>query len=290
MKRTLVSAALPGALALVFTLAAADARAEPAPRAADVERAEAYAADAYDAYQRKDYASAVALYRKAYEAAPTADILFNIARIYDIGLGDRSLAMLFYQDYVVDPEAEDDRIEVAFERIGQLQAAERAANEQHSAPPPSPPSAAPAPVTAPVRARPSADVELIEPSAPWTSLRVGGIVAGTVGLVSIGIGAGFGVAALSDASTAREYCDGDVCSSQRGVDAVHSATKSADIATVSFALGGALVAVGGLLLWLDDGPSSPADSAQDTRADTAQLAWSPIASQSELGLALSGSW
>jgi hypothetical protein len=127
-----------------------------------------------------------------------------------------------------------------------------------------------------------ADAEPADASAPWTSQRVGGIVAGTVGLVSIGIGAGFGVAALSDASTAREYCDGDVCSSQRGVDAVHSANKNADIATVSFALGGALVATGALLLWLDDSP--PAHS------DTATLDWTPIASDSELGLAVSGRW
>jgi hypothetical protein len=285
MKRTLVSTALGGALSLALGLAAADARAQPPAgpaKATLVEQAEAYAADAFEAYQRKDYTTAVALYRQAYEAAPTADILFNIARIYDIGLGDRSLAMLFYQDYVVDPEAEDDRIEVAFERIGQLQAAERAAHEPQQAPPPAA-AASPAPAPAAVRARKSPELDVIEPAAPWTSLRVGGIVAGTVGLVAIGIGAGFGVAALSDASTAREYCDGDVCSSQRGVDAVHSATKSADIATVSFALGGALVAAGGLLLWLDDGPP-PA------RADSAKLEWAPIASESELGLALSGKW
>lgn len=284
MKRAFVRCALPGALFLAFGLGAAgDARAQPAAaaQATEVERAEAYAADAYEAYQRKDYPTAVALYRKAYEAAPTADILFNIARIYDIGLGDRSLAMLFYQDYVVDPEAEDDRIEIAFERIGQLQAAERAAHEPEPAPAPAP-SAAFSPPAATAPARPSPELDLIEPSTAWTSLRVGGIVAGTVGLVSIGIGAGFGVAALSDASTAREYCDGDVCSSQRGVDAVHSATKNADIATVGFVLGGALVAAGGLLLWLDDGPRAHADSAT--------LDWSPIASDSELGLALSGKW
>jgi len=285
MKPTLVSAALHGALFLALGLGAADARAQVTTGPAQaplVEQAEAYAADAYEAYQRKDYTTAVALYRKAYEAAPTADILFNIARIYDIGLGDRSLAMLFYQDYVVDPEAEDDRIEVAFERIGQLQAAERAAHEPQ-APLPAPAAAPSLPAPTAARARTSPEVDLIEPTAPWTSLRVGGIVAGTVGLVSIGIGAGFGVAALSDASTAREYCDGDVCSSQRGVDAVHSATKSADIATVSFVLGGALVAAGGLLLWLDDGPPA-------SHADSAKLEWSPIASESELGLAVSGKW
>lgn len=285
MKRTFVHAALLGTISLATGLAATDASAQPAAgsaQATQVEQAEAYAADAFEAYQRKDYTTAVALYRQAYEAAPTADILFNIARIYDIGLGDRSLAMLFYQDYVVDPEAEDDRIEVAFERIGQLQAAERAAHEPQAAAPPSAPAPALAGPT-PVRARRGPEVDVIEPSAPWTSLRVGGIVAGTVGLVSIGIGAGFGVAALSDASTAREYCDGDVCSSQRGVDAVHSAAKNADIATVSFALGGALVAAGGLLLWLDDGPPA-------SHADSAKVSWSPIASESELGVALSGKW
>ena len=129
MKHVLATTARLGWLALALATVSADALAEPHAPASAVDKAEAYAANAYDAYQRKDYTTAVTLYRQAYETAPTADILFNIARIYDIGLGDRAMAMLFYQDYVVDPEAEDARIEVAFERIGQLQAAERSARE-----------------------------------------------------------------------------------------------------------------------------------------------------------------
>ena len=111
---------------------------------------------------------------------------------------------------------------------------------------------------------------------------MGAIVAGTVGLVGIGLGAGFGVAALSDASTARDECDGNVCSSQRGVDAVHAASKSADIATVGFALGGTLLATSIALLWIDHG-QKPKDSEPS-------IAWNPIATDSQLGLSVSRSW
>ena len=127
-----------------------------------------------------------------------------------------------------------------------------------------------------------ASTPALENDNAWTPLQVGAIVAGTVGLVGIGLGAGFGVAALSDASTARDECDGNVCSSQRGVDAVHAASKSADIATVGFALGGTLLATSIALLWLDHG--------QRPRDSEATLAWSPIATDSQLGLSVSRSW
>ncbi len=241
----------------------------------DVERAEGFAAEAFEAYSQRDYALAVELYRKAYDAAPTADILFNIARIYDVGLRERALAITYYRSYVVDPDADVYRLDVAFERLTQLEASDRARDPELT------PSAASSHTTP--GSRPSSKVT--SDSAPevesWSSWRVGAIVAGTVGLVGVGLGAGFGAAALSDASTAREYCDGNVCSSQRGVDATHSASKNADIATVSFALGGTLLATGVALLWLED------RSKPDERP---RLRVHPVATGSELGLALAGRW
>jgi hypothetical protein len=104
-----------------------------------------------------------------------------------------------------------------------------------------------------------------------------------VGLVGIGLGAGFGVAALSDASTAREDCDGNICSSQRGVNAARAASESANIATVSFALGGTLLAAGVALLWLERDDTS-------VRETDARVEWAPRVSSSELGVACSGRW
>lgn len=271
--------------------AADDAPAPSSEAPGDIERAEALAAQAFAAYDRKEYSSAVVLYRQAYDASPTADILFNIARIYDIGLGERSTAATFYRQYVIDPDAEDDRIGIAFERLAVLEQPARPAasgsNESHTPPRPAsilqpraagPPSraAAPGPSRVPDGSSPS-------PEGTWTAWRVGAIVAGTVGLVGLGLGAGFGVAALSDAATAREYCDGDVCRSQRGLDAVNAASKNANIATASFALGGGLIAAGAVMLWLERDPA-PA------RPEVAGLSWSAHATDSELGLALSGRW
>jgi hypothetical protein len=269
-------------LALALTVVGTSARraeAEPLSlaEAGEIERAEALAAQAFAAYDRKEYAAAVLLYRQAYDASPSADILFNIARIYDIGLGERSTAVTFYRQYVIDPDAEDDRVDIAFERLAVLEPPARpAASSSIASHAPPPLAVSPAPPHAPAPASES-------PEEAWTAWRVGGIVAGTVGLVGIGLGAGFGVAALSDAATAREYCEGDVCRSQRGLDAVNAASKNANIATASFVLGGGLVAVGAAMLWLDREP-------EPARPEVAQVRWSAHATGSELGLAVSGQW
>lgn len=254
-----------------------------ATNADGIERAEAYAAAAYEAYSREDYAQAVALYLEAYAASPTAAILYNVARIYDTALHDATLAIRHYERYVSAPDADVYRAARARARLAQLRAARDAAL--------APERPAPAPVAtgsagstgstfpAPAPPHPAAAGEL--DARFWTPLRVGAVVAGSVGLVAIGLGAGFGVAALSDASTAREYCDGPLCSSQRGIDATHAASKNADIATAGFALGGALLAVGGGMLWAAHGSGS---------SEIAGPRLSPIASSSQLGLAYSGSW
>lgn len=241
-----------------------------------MERAEAYAAQAFDAYGQKDYSTAVALYRKAYATFPTADMLFNIARIYDVGLADRALAIRFYREYVVDPEAEVQRVQIAFERLARLEAP----GAVTVAPPAQAAAASAEPK--PASTDPTGAVAASQ-ARLWTPLRVGAIVAGTVGLVGIGVGAGFGVAALADAGTAREYCAGNRCDSQRGVDAAHSASKSANIATVGFALGGTLLAAGVALLWSESGSGSA------EHAD-ARVEWTSVATDSQLGLGLSGRW
>lgn len=293
MKRALFPGALGRSpsclLGLLLALAsmaagAGSARAElPASEqsAAAIERAEQLAAQAFAAYGRKEYGAAVLLYRQAYDAAPSADILFNIARIYDIGLEARTTAVTFYRQYVIDPDAEDDRLAIAFERLEVLeQAAASGSSARVSSAPPAA-VVAPLPRARPVVAQPE-PARAVAPDESWTAWRVGGIVAGTVGIVSLGIGAGFGVAALSDASTAREYCDGDVCSSQRGLDAVNAASKNASIATASFVIGGGLIAAGAALLWFEPEPAP--------RREIAGLSWSASVSDSELGLALSGEW
>src|SRR5690606_6622437 len=132
-----------------------------------------YAARAFDAYKRKDYQSAIALYQKALEAAPSADILYNIARIYDLGLRDRALAISFYSRYVNDPGAVPNRIEVATKRLAELRAAELAAV--------APPSVEPAAPTAVVAPQPPPSAAAPE-NGSSSALTTGAIIAGSVGL------------------------------------------------------------------------------------------------------------
>src|SRR5690606_995281 len=98
-----------------------------ATNADGIERAEAYAAAAYEAYSREDYAQAVALYLEAYAASPTAAILYNVARIYDTALHDATLAIRHYERYVSAPDADVYRAARARARLAQLRAARDAA-------------------------------------------------------------------------------------------------------------------------------------------------------------------
>lgn len=229
----LCPAALPSAASAAEEVAAADGD-EASARA--IVLAEQKAAQAFEAYQAKRFAESVALYLEAYAAASNADILYNVARIYDTKLGDRPLALNFYRRYITDPGAVADRIQVANERLQSLRDAELAVAEAAPAPAP---VASPAPESPPPRAarRPAT-------AGGWsTGEWAGAILAGT-GVVAIGIGTGFGVAAMDDTRTVRDLCDGNVCREQRGIDAAESATDLARVSTIAFASGGALLALG----------------------------------------------
>ena len=244
--------------------------AAPDAAAQRVAEAEALAERAYAAYVARDYAAAVALYSHAFERAPSADALFNIARIYDMGLRDRALAISFYRRYLSDPGASPDRIQRANVRLAELRLAEQA---ELTVPP--------APEAAP-RAQPNEPpAAAADESAGLSGWQIAAIVAGTTGAVATGLGAVYGVTVLSDAERANENCDGDRCQSQVGIDAARAASRHATVATWGVAAGASLMA-GGALLWLLD-PGADAPPRPDVRVD-------PIASASELGLALSGRW
>jgi hypothetical protein len=124
-----------------------------------------------------------------------------------------------------------------------------------------------------------------EPASGWSPLRAVGFFTGAVGLAGIGVGSGFGISVLDQSKTARQLCDGDRCTSQRGVDAAQRAATYATIATIGVAAGGALL-VTGVVLWLS-GASDAGESAEPVSAD---VRVAPLAGSSELGMALSGKW
>jgi hypothetical protein len=252
---------------------ASRASAQEAAPLRDIELAESYAAQAFEAYGSREYGSALALYKKAYDAAPSADALYNIARVYDLGLRDRPLAITFYRRYLSDPAAIPERIARASQRLNELRDAEAAELTATSAPVASAPA---------VAATPS-DPSATEPDDGWSALQVVAVVSGAVGVVGVGVGAGFGLSVLADSDTVHSYCDGNLCSSQRGVDVAKSASTRASIATLGISVGTGLLATGATL-WL----LAPTAAPEQDHSTTLRL--TPVASRSKLGMQLSGAW
>jgi tetratricopeptide (TPR) repeat protein len=277
------------ACALSVSLAVAPSTARAEAGTADVSRAETYAAEAFDAYQKKDYQEAVVLYLKALEASPSADVLFNLAKIYDTKLNDRELAMSFYRRYIADPGADPQRVRTANTRLAELRELEVAAKEKpvgvvagtaaaggSGADQKGQPAAGsePSGSAADQKSSPKADRGL-------SGMQWAGIATGLVGLGGVAVGTVFGLSAKSDADTAKQECDGNDCRSQAGVDAANDASSKANISTVSFIAGGALTAIGVVLL-LSGGSSGPAER------DTAHLRIAPYMGPGSLGTQVSG--
>jgi tetratricopeptide (TPR) repeat protein len=240
-----------------------------APSAGDIQLAEQRAAQAFEAYQKKDYTTAVALYLEAYKAASSADMLYNIARIYDTKLGDRQQAITFYRRYVAHPGASAERIKRCNERLADLREAEIAAAER-----------APKESRAGREARSTSSAESGDRDSTLPQL---GLILGAVGVIGVGIGAGFGLAAMSEAHTAKNSCNGNACTTQEGVDAASNASKKATISTIGFAAGGTLLGAGAaFLLWGGRKPSE--------RESGSRLRWGAVATSSQFDVEVSATW
>lgn len=230
--------------------------------------AEQRSEQAYEAYEAGDALRAVELYLDAQRLAPSADILYNVAHIYDIKLGDRRLAMEFYRRCVAEPGATPERVARANQRLLALKEAELAAEPALQAPT--------APRPAPLPAAPDGDTGVSARSTIAWSLAA-------LGVAGVGVGVGFGLSAMSNADRANEDCDGNLCNSSVGVDASHAAERDARVATVGFVSGGVLLAAAATLFLLGD---------DDAEAQTASgdLRWGASASRSQLSVGVSGVW
>jgi tetratricopeptide (TPR) repeat protein len=204
-------------------------------RPANVVEAEHLASQAFDAYERKEYQRAIELYQKALDAASSSDILYNIARVYDVGLHDSAQATAYYRRYLADPKAQSPRRQLAEQRIAALQ---------------------PAPLHAPLGATIETDpaVAIADTAPPqhesaWTWRETSAVALAGTGVIALGIGTGFAISAAAQSDTWKHDCEGNVCQTQRGVDAANTAADRAQMATIALAAGGALLA-GGAAIWL----------------------------------------
>ena len=81
------------------------------------------------------------------------------------------------------------------------------------------------------------------------SQRTVGLVLGAGGLVSLGVGAVFGARAISKNGDAEDQCPNNRCTTQAGEDVNDQAKSAATLANV-FVIGGAALAVTGVVLYL----------------------------------------
>ena len=102
-------------------------------------------------------------------------------------------------------------------------------------------------------------------SAPRSGLGVQktlAIVAGGVGLASLGVGSAFGLTAMAKKADAEKVCPHD-CADQNGVNLWGDAAGAGNVSTAAFVVGGVMLAAGAAL-WLTAGADS-------TRGPTAQV-------------------
>lgn len=123
-------------------------------------------------------------------------------------------------------------------------------------------------------------------SAPESggTLKTTGLVLGIAGVVGLGMGTYFGLSAKSKNDDSKDDCPNNQCETQAGLDARNDAKSAATTSTVAFVLGGALLATGGVLYFMDD--SSESASASTRR----QLRWSSRVGPGSAQVGLEGTW
>jgi hypothetical protein len=170
---------LPLALTLLCAAGAPSAYAQDPTSTAD--RFQTLTAAAEEAYGAGDYAGAVEKYLAAYEVIQTADVIYNVAYIYERHLGKPDLARTWYERILRDPAAKADLVTRSNERITAIDARAAVASTAttrlgEGTPTQSAPAPTPAPAPAPSR-RPSA--------APWALTGAGGAL--VIGGVAVGL-------------------------------------------------------------------------------------------------------
>ncbi len=137
-----------------------------------------------------------------------------------------------------------------------------------------PEGAPPAAVNAPPQ--PAASPSAPPKPAPAEQRSLVPWIVGGAGLVALGLGTGFGIAAINNADNAREQCPNNVCNNEQGSKDADAAHTQATISNISFVLGAAAVATGVVLYFT-----------LPTKSET-RVGVLPMADQSSLGLALRG--
>lgn len=228
MKKMLLLAA---ALTVMSAPAVAHAQ-SPATPAADEQNAQALSDQAYEAYEKGDFSKAIAQYLESYKLVPTAEILYNVASIYDKKLSDPKLAIEYYRRHNAATDAKAELVGKATSRIAALQAQIDNPNGSKSD----------------LKSLPESSGKSETSSS--SPLKTIGLVTTTIGVVGLGVGVVTGLLASGKHSDAEDAgCSGSTCPTEAARDKEKSAGDMATVSTITFIAGGALV-VGGLVMFL----------------------------------------
>lgn len=119
-----------------------------------------------------------------------------------------------------------------------------------------------APVAAPAGAGASVGASPPAPAASGgSSWRTVSLVVAGVGVVGLGVGAGFGVESMSKHSDAQKACPGATCADASGAGLWRDAVSAGNVSTAAFVVGGVLLA-GGAVFWLVAPGASDGSAAQ----------------------------
>jgi hypothetical protein len=154
---------------------------------------------------------------------------------------------------------------------------------------------APTGFVVPVAATSSTPGAAPSPASSWSTAKTLALVTGGVGLVGIGLGAGFGLAASSDWSAAKNECSAGSCPSASRAHAQSdhdSATTAGNVSTGAFIVGAAGL-VGGVVLWFtaprSESHAAPKGAPDKDEAGTA-FHFVPLVGTQSAGLMVVGSF
>ncbi len=208
--------------------------AEPAP-VDPVVRFKEISAKAEAAYQARQYQAAIDAYLEAYGVLQSADVLYNVAYIYDHHLQRREFAQDFYRRVIRMPESSKEIMELSVKRLAELEAQDTAnVNVLKPGDKPVDPPVKPPLDTGPVDGlNKRIDRDTGPGAGPWVLVGIGG--AAVVGAVVFG---------LSAQSTNDDFkAETDLVRKRE----LESDGKSQALATDLLGIGGGLLVAGGLI-------------------------------------------
>lgn len=213
-------------VALAMSSLHAPAFASDTPPREPTARAEWLSSRAEQAFSEGRFSDAIKLYLDAWEAVPSAAILYNVAFIYDRRLQDPDLAIQYYDRAAASADADAGLVEKARARVAAIRA------ERGKKPPPRDPEPEP------------------EPDGDSSSLPLGPILlmGGGGALLLGGVAMGFVASSTED-----DFQSATTVADKRSLQS--SGQTQALVADILM-VGGILTAAGGFLWYLFDSPAS----------------------------------